>query len=198
MSRRTDGRDLLERPYRSDHADSIRRKASPPRDLLRWFLEGFRAEMPDRLHQHDVWRDRPKRGDPDDYAPVGGSMLGSPRDAEPFRSYIEDGAYTCELAEYEGNKDATPHFARPMRTALARLAGRGSDTEPYPFMARCLYRTALRDGDWDSACASLGITEPVRRIYIEAALHRLWTRYEEEPQPRPWRDERPLQEASVA
>jgi hypothetical protein len=68
-----------------------------------------------------------------------------------------------------------------MRAALARLAGRGADHEPYPFMARCLYRTALRDGDWDGACASLGIIEPVRRPYLEAALHRLYERFHEEP-----------------
>jgi hypothetical protein len=48
-------------------------------------------------------------------------------------------------------------------------------------MARVLFRTALRDGDWDGACASLGIIEPVRRIYIETALHRLYDRFYEEP-----------------
>jgi hypothetical protein len=53
--------------------------------------------------------------------------------------------------------------------------------QPYVFMARCLYRTALNDGDWDYACASLGIIEPVRRPYIEAALHRLYERFHEEP-----------------
>jgi hypothetical protein len=148
---------------------------------------GVREEMPERLHQHDVWRDRAKRGDPDGYAPVGGSQLGSPRDAEPFRQFIEDDAYVLEVAEYEGHKDRTPHYARPIRAALARLAGRGKDDDIYPFMARALYRTALRDGDWDGACASLGILEPVRRPYIDAALERLWMRYETEPQPRPYR-----------
>jgi hypothetical protein len=178
-----------ERPYAGDHARSVTRKASPPRDLLGWFMANFRDEMPDRLHQHDVWRDRAKRGDPEGYEPVGGSALGSPRDAEPFRSFIEDDPYAVEFSEYEGHKDTRPHYARPMRAALARLAGRGRDDDLYPFMARCLYRTALRDGDWQGACASLGIIEPVRRPYIDAALHRLWSRYTEEPPTRIVRDE---------
>jgi hypothetical protein len=185
-------------PYGVEYAESLRRKASPPRDLLRWFLEGFRCEMPDRLHQPDVWRDRRKPGDPDGYQPVGGSILGSPRDAEPFRAFIESEPFALEVAEYEGHKDQRPNYARPMRAALARLSGRGKDTDPYPFMARALYRTALRDGDWDSACASLGIVEPVRRVYIEEALHRLWKRYTLEPETRIVPSERYLQETATA
>jgi len=107
--------------------------------------------------------------------------MGSPRVADPFRAFIEDDPYGTEAAEYEGHKDIHNHYRTPMRAALARLAGRGHPHEPYPFMARALYRTALRDGDWDGACASLGIIEPVRRPYIEAALHRLFERYHEEP-----------------
>ncbi len=180
---------LRNQPYRADHDASVRRKSSPPKDLLGWFLDGFRAELPERLHQQDVWRDRAKRGDMDGYQPVGGSLLGTPRDAEPFRAFIEDGPFALELAEYEGHKDQQAHYRTPMRAAIARLAGRGPDTDQYPFMARALYRTALRDGDWDGACASLGIIEPVRQFYITAALHRLWTRYDETPQPKPWRKE---------
>jgi hypothetical protein len=178
-----DQREARDRPYRAEHDRSVRDKAHPPNGLpalLAWFLTGFREEVPDRLHQPDVWRDRCKRGDPEDYRPVGGSLLGSPRDAEPFRAFIEDDAFACERAEYEGHEDRVPHYVWPMRAALARLAGRGRDDEPFPFMARALYRTALRDGDWDSACASLGIIDPVRPLYIEAALHRLWSRYETE------------------
>lgn len=179
----------MERPYRRAHDASVRRKAAPPRDLLRWFMDGFRAEMPETMHTPGVWRDGRHRGDPDVYSPVGGSVLGAPRTAEPFRTFIEDDPYAVERAEYEGHEDHVPHYVRPMRAALARLAGRGKDDEPYPFMARSLYRTALRDGDWDGACASLGITEPVRRFWIDAALHRLWSRYDETPQPKPYRED---------
>ena len=113
--------------------------------------------------------------------PVGGSALGAPRMSDPFRAFIEDDPFGTEAAEYEGHKDVRNHYRTPLRAALARLAGRGPMTSASPFMARALYRTALRDGDWDGACASLGIIEPVRRVYIESALHRLYGRFHEEP-----------------
>jgi hypothetical protein len=56
-------------------------------------------------------------------------------------------------------------------------------------MARVLFRTALRDGDYDGACASMGICEPVRRIYINEALRRLWTKYEIGPPARTLRND---------
>jgi hypothetical protein len=46
------------------------------------------------------------------------------------------------------------------------------------------------DGDWDAACRSMGICEPVRRFYIEEALRRLWGRFETEPPARTIRTER--------
>jgi hypothetical protein len=170
-----------ETPYRVDNERSKRAKMARPVDLLAWFVAGFREEVPDRLHTRGVWRDAKRRGDSEYYDPVGGSQLGSPRMADPFRAFVEDDPFGTEPAEYEGSKSVATHYRTPMRAALARLAGRGPDTDPYPFMARALYRTAQRDGDWDGACASLGILEPVRRVYIEAALHRLYDRYREEP-----------------
>lgn len=168
--------------YATDHDRSQRRKMARPRNLLAWFLTAFREEMPDRLHTRGVWRDRVNAGEAQNgIEPVGGSLLGTPRTSDPFRAFIEDDPFGTEVAEYEGHKDLRTHYRTPMRAALARLAGRGPRTDPYPFMARALYRTALRDGDWDGACASLGIIEPVRKPYIEAALHRLYERYHEEP-----------------
>jgi hypothetical protein len=174
---------------RHAHQSSVRRQMARPAGfdrLLRWFLEGFRAEMPEDIHSGGVWRDAPHH-DAEGYQPVGGSLIGTPRAAEPFRQLIEDGPYGTERAEYEGHLDQGTHYARPMRAALARLGGRGPKSDVYPFMAIALYRTALRDGDWDSACASLGIIEPVRRPYIEAALHRLYARYDIEPRPATYR-----------
>ena len=172
---------MRDTPYSHENARSKRAKMARPRDLLAWFLTAFREEMPDRLHTKGVWRDAKRRGDADGYDPVGGSALGSPRMADPFRAFLEDDPFATEPAEYEGHKDVRNHYRTPMRAALARLAGRGPDHDPYPFMARALYRTAQRDGDWDGACASLGIIEPVRKPYIEAALHRLYERFHEEP-----------------
>ena len=185
-----------DREYIGPHRESLVRKAQPPKNLLAWFLEQFRAELPDRMNGHGTFVGRPDApGQETLWARkstaaelVGGSLLGSPNDVSGFRRYIEDSPFATEVAEYEGHKDVNGHYAFPLRAALARLAGRGPDTAPYPFMARALYRTALRDGDFDGACASLGITEPVRRVYMEEALRRLWTKYEIEPPARTVRE----------
>jgi len=148
--------------YDAEYRASLARKVQPPKNLLAWFLEAFRAELPEKIHAADVWRDR---------------------------RYIEDSPFSTEVAEYEGHKDVTGHYAFPLRAALARLAGRGRETDVYPFMARALHRTALLDGDYDEACRSLGITQPVRQVYIEEALRRLWTKYEIEPPARTLRSD---------
>lgn len=176
MSRAT-----LDRPYGADHAASIARKARAPKNLLGWFLAEFRAELPERIHTSGLWREFVT----DSGQPGGGSLLGTPRYADEFRRYLEDSPFATGIAEYEGHRDPNPHYTFPLRAALAALAGRGPATDEYPFMARVLYRTALRDGDWDGACASFNIPAPVRRVYLEAALYRLWTRYSVEP-PAEW------------
>jgi hypothetical protein len=179
-----------DRPYDPEHRASLARKAQPPKNLLQWFLEAYRAEAPEKIHASDVWRDRVSEDEARiGIQAVGGSLLGTPRTNDTFRRYIEDSPFATEVAEYEGSKDRSGHYAFPLRAALARLAGRGPDSSPFPFMARALYRTALRDGDFDSACASLGICEPVRQVYIEEALRRLWAKYEIEPPARTLRTE---------
>lgn len=195
-------RELLDRPFAPAHEASIARQLAQPKGyeaLLRWFLEGFRAEVPDALHERGVFVGRPPRHgeglasiDPTTGSVAssaadltGGSLIGSPRVADSFRSLLEDSPFATEVAEYEGHRSPFGHYRRPMRAALAELAGRGADEEPYPFMARTLYRTAVMDGDWDAACASMGIIEPVRQVYVSEALYRLWRRYRIEPPARP-------------
>lgn len=202
MTLRTKEQRLAERRERDrltvEHAASLARRAERPRNLLLWFLEAFRAECPAELHAGGVWRDRVSAGEAEDgIQPVGGSLLGSPRLEEGFRRFIEDGAFVTERAELEGHQDHAPHYVTPLRAALARLAGRGPDADPRVFMSRVLYRTALLDGDWPAACASMGIIEPVAGVYIQEALRRLWDRYWVEPRPRPYRAER-SQEVAVA
>jgi len=168
-----------------------------PRDLLTWFLEGYRAETPTEMHSGAVFIGRheqpgretlwAKHSKPADL--VGGSHLGSPGDEPTFRRLMEDGAFATEVAEYEGHKDTVNHYRFPMRAAIARLAGRGDARQNYPFMARFLYRTACRDGDWQAAARSMGIVEQVAPFYLEASLHRLWSKYEVEPPARPIRTE---------
>lgn len=176
--------------YDDEYRASLAKKAQPPKNLLAWFLEAFRAELPEKIHASDVWRDRVSEDEAKNgIQAVGGSLLGTPRTHDTFRRYIEDSPFATEVAEYEGHKDRDGHYAFPLRAALARLAGRGRDSDIYPFMARALYRTALRDGDYEGACASLGICEPVRQVYIEEALRRLYTKYEVEPPARTLRTE---------
>lgn len=186
----------LRSQYQPEHNASVARRMKQPHNLLGWFLEAFREEMPDATEGHDVFVGQPdKPGRETLWARdtkvaelSGGSLLGSPRQVDAFRRFIEDGPFQKERAEYEGHADPVLHYKFPLRAALAELAGRGRDTDPYPFMARTLYRTALRDGDWDGACASMGICEPVRWVYIQVALERLWNRYRIEPPARPIRE----------
>lgn len=188
-------RELRARPFSVENGASLRRKAAKPKDLLGWFLAGFRAEIPEHLHAAGVWRDEKRRSDAGDYDPVGGSLIGTPRASDPFRAYLEsDPLDETELARLTdaGVTVVDQAYRFPMRAALARLAGRGANHEPYPFMARMLFRTACMDGNWDEACRTLSVIEPVRRPYLMFALERLWERYLEEP------PARPLREAAIA
>jgi hypothetical protein len=170
----------------ADHAESVRRRAAQPRDLLAWFLQGIRLEMPGDIHTAGVWRDRVSEGEAQvGIRPVGGSLLGTPATEGGFRRFIEGSPYATERAEYEGHADHAVHYATPMRAALARLAGRGPDRDPRVFMARFLYRVAML-GSVDSAAASMGIAGPVVPVYLEAALYQLWRRFETEPRGQGW------------
>jgi hypothetical protein len=186
----TAARDRLIRPYAPENAASLRRKAAKPKDMLGWFVIGFRAELPEQLHASGVWRDYVH--DDEDRIGEGGSLLGTPRTADAFRAYLEgDPLLELEMARLTeaGVTVAEEAYRFPMRAALARLAGRGHRDDPFPFMGRCLFRTACMDGDWDVACRSMGINpRPVRWPYMVAALDRLWDRYAEEPPARYYHD----------
>lgn len=133
-----------------------------PHDLLRWFLEGFRAEVPRHLNGHRV-------------QPYGLGL------AEGFVAYMEEDAVEEARLTDDGQARVEEAYRFPMRTALRALAGKGTRDEPYPFMAHLLYMTACMDGDWDAACAGLGIIEPIRRHYVLLALGRLYERYHADP-----------------
>lgn len=169
-------------PYSQDNARSKRAKMARPKDLLAWALDLYRADMAVKMHTRGVWTDRLSPSEKrDGVQAVGGSLLGSPQEPDSIRAIVEGDYFRTVIPEYEGHKETGTAYATPLLAALARVAGRGHKDEPYPFMARALWRTFCRDGDWDGACASLGIIEPVRRPYIEAALHRLYERFHEEP-----------------
>lgn len=163
-----------------------------PRDLLAWFLAGYRAETPTDIHSAAVFVGRPGSGlagfNPASGEVIskaadlaGGSHLGAPGYDATFRRYIEDSPFCTEVPEYEGHRQRDEAYKFPMRAALARLAGRGKDRDTFPFMARFLYRIACRDGDWRSAAESMDIIEPVAEVYLDASLRRLFAKYEVEP-----------------
>ena len=180
---RLDRRELRERPYLEQHLSSARQRE--PRnlaELLHWFLEGFAAETPEVMHARGVWVDRPKR----DELGVrvrgtgqGGSLLGSPQTAEPFRQLLEN---TPRQVGEDKDTGAT-FYVRPMRAALERLAGstEGSDSA---FMARFLAQVAYGGGDWEAVASRWKITPFVREVYLETALRRLHRLYRPDPPPR--------------
>ncbi len=183
-------------PYASDHARSLSAKAAKPKNLLAWFLDGYRAEMPTEIHSGPVWVGRPEQkgiavrhgeGYVGAKETAGGSLLGAPGYEAAFRSFLEDAETVTEIPEYEGHKQRDEAYRFPMRAAIYRLAGRGNWSDPYPFMACFLHRTACRDGDFLAAGRSMGIAEPVIEFYLESALNKLWQRYEVEPPARPIR-----------
>lgn len=179
---RTHGR-VRALPYAAEAQSRKARLMAPPKDLMRWFLEAYREEMPDRMHAAGVWRDTVNSGERQNRIdPVGGSLIGTPQADGRFRILTEGSAFSTEIAEYEGHKDLHAHYAFPLRAAIARLAGREPTTGRYGFMAHALLTTARLDGDWDRALSSLGVNpEAVRRVYIEVALRTLFERYEPEP-----------------
>lgn len=194
MSKASRRQELLS-PYADPHARSMARRAEKPRNLLLWFLEGFRAEMPEDMHGIGVWRDWVRLDE--ERAAEGGSLLGSPTLADQFRRFIEGSAFATEPAEFEGHEasEDDEHYVFPMRAAVVKLARQD------PFMARLLASVAFRDGDWVGASEALGIvawktgpediavideqaTQSLRRVYFDEALHRLWRRFEVQPPPR--------------
>ncbi len=175
---RTQGR-LRAAPFAHEAERRKLRLMAPPKDLLGWFLQAYREEMPERIHSGGVWRDHSTM---DGHKGQGGSLLGAPRTDEGFRKLTEERPFVTEVAEYEGHKDTANHYAFPLRAALARLQGKETKDRPYGFMAAALLTTARLDGDWDRALEALGLNPPaVRRHYIELALHRVYEKYEPEP-----------------
>lgn len=121
-----------DRPYLPEYDRSRRRRRpdEPPRNvdaLVAWFAANHIAEMPERLHGGDVWVDHDKppkevtRIDRETHevrhellpriAGVGGSLLGSPKDAG-LVPYLDGPPH---LRDDEGD------LVRPMRSALAAL-----------------------------------------------------------------------------
>jgi len=191
MPRRPDARTLRDRPYLEPHLARQSDLAAQPRGfagLLRWFLEGFWAETPETVHTAGVWFGRPPHEGADvaGYDPssglvvsdtttlTGGSQLGAPKEAEPFRQLLENSPRQV------AGDTTEEHYVRPMRAALERLHRRTDGDAP--FMARFLYQVAYAQGDWRSVADRWFVTTPwVGRAFAEHALRRLYPLYRPAP-----------------
>ena len=169
-------------PYIADHDASIAeiaRKGQRPKGfgpLLTWFSEVWAAELPERLHARGVCRDRLSKREADDGAqPVGGSLLGSPNLADPFRRLMENSPFETELAVLDNRESMERHYVRPCHAAVARIALR------YPLSARWLAALAFSEFDWQSLAARRRWSEEETRFYLERVLDLLWSEFEEAP-----------------
>ena len=159
-----DRRGALLSPHRRDFDASMDRRAGQgvmPKGLsglLRWYSEGWDAEVPMALHKSDVWRDHGTHAE-------GGSRLGSPAHADPFRRYME-------LMPSQTDEDGW--YALPMHAALARLAGR------WPLTARTLFAVAQGGYDWRGVAERMHYAAEVFVLFLEQALSRLWQEHREQ------------------
>lgn len=199
MSRRPDARTLRDQPYLGDHVASQRRR--PPRsfeDLVAWLVEGYAAETPRAIHAGGLWVGRPprvvervvdgkRRLVPSEDIPadlVGGSELGSPKDAEPMRQLMEN---SPRQIAGDGLEE---HYVRPMRAALARLSGRhdcvaverrARRCPPRPLMAHYLTEIAIAGGDWRAVGDRWDYDRGTAEIMAGTALRELARIYRRAP-----------------
>ncbi len=126
--------------------------------LLRWYAEGWDAEVPTSIHKSDVWRDYGTSAE-------GGSKLGTPANSDPFRRYLED---------IPSQTDEDGWFTLPMHAALERLGRR------WPFGARTLFAVAQCGYDWRGVADRLHYADEFMHRYLTQALEDLWLEYREE------------------
>ncbi len=181
-------RDALERPYSGAHSASVARQAErgrTPRTLgeyLRWFADGWHAEMPTEMHGLGVFVGGPdphlaaKRSTSKEL--IGGSLLGSPKVREPFRRLLENSPFETEFASYDGNVQPDPHYVRPMHAAIARLSQR------MPLGARWLSALAFCDFDWPSLVTRRGWSLEEGELYLVALCYQLWREFDLQPRER--------------
>lgn len=154
-------------------------KGRQPRTLpeyIRWFAEVWNAETPEEIHAGGVWRDRVSGAEADrGLEPVGGSALGAPRLAEPFRRLIENSAFETEADLLDGHQLRQRHYARPARAALEHVGRR------YPLASRWIAAIAAAAFDWRSVATQRGWTEEEAHDYLLTVFDRVWREFEVVP-----------------
>lgn len=163
-------------PYRRDYEASVERGMERGRmpktlgGLLRWMAEQWMLELPTALQVvEEPWhgrQERDKDGNPRWPSElVGGSLLGTPKDKDPFRRLMEN-------SPSEVDEDGS--YRRPMHAAIDRLSRRK------PLMARNLAAVARAGWDWKSVGTRGGWPEEMYADYLTRALVVLWQEYREE------------------
>ena len=157
--------------------------------LVRWFVQGYRAEVPGGRKGDEyiggVWRDRKRMTDEKGYEPVGGSALGAPRESEPLAAYLYDPTSRTEQAKGGDLPDLYASYATPMRWTVEWL-----ERTRHPLMAAVLRRLG-RTGDWHGlsvTCSTCSGSVTLPDEYAEAiardALTLAAKHYREEPEAR--------------
>ena len=173
----TQARHDREHPHRAEHEASRERSASRgvrPKGmaaLLRWFLSEWTAEVPDAIHGGELWRGVPGRNESPPKDLLGGSLLGTLAYADPFRRFIEN---------RPGEVDADGFYVRPMRAAVADLAGRDENADSW-YWARYLWMLGCNAGDWLAVGERAMVPYPLARLVAEELLQKVWTRWRPGP-----------------
>ena len=135
--------------------------------LLRWYAEGWDAEVPTTLHKAETWygRDRDGNGQTWPAELTGGSHLGTSAHTESFRRYIEEAESQC---------DPDGYYVRPMHAALSRLGRR------WPLSASWLFAVAQSGFDWRGVALRLHMADEFAYRNTRDALSDLWTEYRDQ------------------
>lgn len=179
-------RAATESPFQNGHARSVAGRIDRERvqphglaALLAWFREQWIAEMPEEIHSSGVWHDR-----------NGGSALGAPQWADEFRRFLLASPHELDgdFDEWARGGDPDAAYVRPLRSALARMAGRDPNSRRAS-TAQFLVKLACAGFDWRAVGDRLGYPEDVTVVYAEWAIARLWRMYRPKPEPRTIREE---------
>lgn len=170
----------MERHQRSVAASVDRERVQPHglTNLLHWFRERWVEEVPDTIHSSGVWHDK-----------EGASALGAPQWADEFRRFLLasphelDGRYD----DWAAGADPDAAYLRPLRSAMARMAGRDLDSERGKVVAY-LFRVARNGFDWRSVAMQETRDEWWAAVGTEWAIGKLWRIYRPRPEPRSVRE----------
>ena len=167
--------------------------------LVRWFTQAWRAEVPDEIHAGGIEKTRVgeiERGEPVDggYAgparvkeadPGGGNRLGAPAYRPDFRAFVFGSAAGTEYAQAGERPDLTESYSTPMRWTVEFL-----ERSRHPLLAAVLRRLG-RTGEWRGisvTCSTCTTSVTLPDEYAEAiardALGMAVKHYREEPEAR--------------